>query len=169
MVLGVTGSDEQKSPTIFVDADVKTDRLVYDGLLDRSVIPWVKVTYPEGNFTFQQDVAPYHNIAVAKARLTEELGGLLSNPTSTRPITACRASCRMVPRLPFNLAFSRQRLVSWQRGASGGVLHHQYLQGLPPSRRGRHRCRRRLRRVSSWRKDVAYRPRSLFYPVVDNI
>ena len=83
MVLGVTGSDEQKSPTIFVDADVKSDRLVYDGLLDWSVIPWVKLTYPEGNFTFQQDVAPYHNIAVAKASLTGDSAG--SSVTRPQP------------------------------------------------------------------------------------
>ena len=89
MVLGVIGSDEQKSPTIFVDDDGKIDRLVYEGLLDRPVIPRVKVSYPKGNFAFQQDIAPDHNIAVVEAKLTKELSGLLSNPTSTRPITAC--------------------------------------------------------------------------------
>ena len=82
MVLGVIGSDEQKSPTIFVDADGKIDRLVYEGLLDRPVIPWVKVTYPEGNFVFQQDVAPDHNIAV-QLKLAEELVG--SSVTRPQP------------------------------------------------------------------------------------
>lgn len=56
MVLGVIGSDEQKSPTIFVDADGKIDRLAYEVFLVRSVIPLVKVFYPEGNFAFQQDL-----------------------------------------------------------------------------------------------------------------
>ena len=107
MVLGVIGSDEQKCPTIFVDTDEKINRVVDEGLLDRIVILWVKMTYPEGNFTFHQDVAPGHNIAVVQAKLTEELGGLLSNPTSTRPITACRASCRMVFRLPLIPTLSR--------------------------------------------------------------
>ena len=56
MILGVIGSDEQKSPTIFVDADGKIDRLVYEGFLDRPVIPWVKVSYPEAYFAFQQNL-----------------------------------------------------------------------------------------------------------------
>ena len=49
-------------------------------------------------------------------------------------------------------------------GARGG-LHHQDLQGLPLSRRGRHRRRGRLHRVSGWRKDVACCSQSLFQPV----
>ena len=75
MVLGVIGSDGQKCPIIFVDANEKINRLVYEGLLDRHVIPWVKATYPEGNVVFQQDGAPAHNAAAVQVKLTEELGG----------------------------------------------------------------------------------------------
>jgi len=75
MVLGVVGSDGQKCPIIFIDANEKINRQVYEGLLDTHVIPWAKATYPEGNFVFQQDGAPAHNATAIQAKLTEELGG----------------------------------------------------------------------------------------------
>ena len=74
LVVGVIGSDGQKCLTIFVDADEKIDRLVCSKLLDRRVIPWVKVIYPEGKFVFQQDNAPTHNAAAVQAKLARNLG-----------------------------------------------------------------------------------------------
>ena len=51
--------------------------------MDRPVIPWVKATYPEGNFTFKLDRVPAHNIAVDPAKLTKEVGG--SSVTRPQP------------------------------------------------------------------------------------
>ena len=75
MVLDVVGSDGQKCPIIFIDANEKINRQVYEGLLDTHVIPWIKATYPEGAFDFQQDGAPAHSATATQARLSEELGG----------------------------------------------------------------------------------------------
>ena len=73
MVLGV-GSDGQKIPIIFIDANDKINRQVYEGFLDTHVIPRIKATYREGNFVFQQDGAPAHTATAIRAKLTEELG-----------------------------------------------------------------------------------------------
>ena len=44
IVLGVAGSDGQKCPIIFIDANEKINRQVYGGLLDTHVIPWIKAS-----------------------------------------------------------------------------------------------------------------------------
>ena len=44
MVLSVIGSDGQKCPIIFFDADENIYRPVYEGLLDRPIVPWVNST-----------------------------------------------------------------------------------------------------------------------------
>ena len=107
MVLGAIGSYGKKCPIIFVDTDEKIYRIVYEGLLDRPVILWVKATYLEGNFTFQLDGAPDHKIAVGQAKLTKEVGGLLRNPTSACSIMASAASFRMMSWIPLTLTLSR--------------------------------------------------------------
>ena len=75
MVLGVIGSGGQKCPVIFVDANEKINRAVYERLLGTIVIPWIKATYPDGNFVFQQDGAPAHNPNAIQRKMSEELGG----------------------------------------------------------------------------------------------
>ena len=75
MVLGVVGSDGQRCPIIFVDANEKISKAVYERLLDRDVIPWILRTYPDGQFVFQQDGAPAHTAGSIQRKLTEELGG----------------------------------------------------------------------------------------------
>lgn len=75
MVLGVVGSDGKKCPMIFIDANEKVNRAVYERLLDNDVIPWILKTYPDGNFVFQQDGAPAHTASSIQQKLTEELGG----------------------------------------------------------------------------------------------
>lgn len=75
MVLGVVGSDGQKCPIIFVNANEKIDSKVYGRLLDMHVIPWIKKTYPDGKFVFQQDGAPAHTSKSIQEKLHQELGG----------------------------------------------------------------------------------------------
>ena len=75
MVLGVVRSDGQKCPIILIDADKKINRQVYEGLMVTHMIPWIRGTYPEGNFVFQHDGVPTHSAAAIRAKLTEELGG----------------------------------------------------------------------------------------------
>ena len=63
IVLGVAGSDGQKCPIIFIDANEKINRQVYEDPMITHMIPWIKGTYPEGNFIFQQDGALAHSAA----------------------------------------------------------------------------------------------------------
>jgi DDE superfamily endonuclease/Transposase len=67
MVLGVMASDGQKCPPVFVAAGERINAVIYQDLLRQHVVPWLKTTYPEGNYVFQQDSAPAH-----AARSTQE-------------------------------------------------------------------------------------------------
>ncbi len=60
MVLGIVCSDGQKPPPIFVPAGVKVNTEEYLRLLESKLLPWLKKTYPRGNYVFQQDGAPCH-------------------------------------------------------------------------------------------------------------
>jgi len=60
MVLGVVASDGKKCPPIFVPAGVKVNTEAYIDLLATKVVPWLKKTYPNGNYIWQQDGAPAH-------------------------------------------------------------------------------------------------------------
>jgi transposase-like protein len=60
MVLGIVASDGKKPPPIFVPAGVKVNTDAYLDLLATHVLPWLKKTYPKGNYVFQQDGAPAH-------------------------------------------------------------------------------------------------------------
>lgn len=51
------------------------NRHVYERLLNTHVVPWIRTTYPNGNFVFQQDGAPAHGARSIQAMLTEALGG----------------------------------------------------------------------------------------------
>ena len=67
MVLGIIASDGKKCPPIFIKQGVKINAQVYQRLLRYNVLPWLKATYPAGNYVFQQDSAPAH-----KAKTTQE-------------------------------------------------------------------------------------------------
>ena len=67
MVLGIVASDGNKCPPIFIKQGVKINAQVYQKLLRYNVLPWLKATYPNGNYVFQQDSAPAH-----KAKITQE-------------------------------------------------------------------------------------------------
>ena len=67
MVLGIVASDGNKCPPIFIKEGVKINAQVYQKLMRYHVLPWLKATYPDGNYVFQQDSAPPH-----KAKTTQE-------------------------------------------------------------------------------------------------
>jgi hypothetical protein len=73
MVLGVIGSDGQKCPIVFVSAGERVNADVYQGLLRKHVVPWIKRTYPDGNYVFQQDSAPAHTARTTQEFLTETM------------------------------------------------------------------------------------------------
>jgi transposase len=60
MVLGIVASDGNKCPAIFVPAGVKVNTEAYIDLLETKMLPWLRKTYPKGNYVFQQDGAPAH-------------------------------------------------------------------------------------------------------------
>lgn len=60
MMLGVVASDGKKCPPVFTPANEKIDSEKYMEMLERHVLPWLRRTYPAGNYVFQQDGAPAH-------------------------------------------------------------------------------------------------------------
>ena len=67
IVLSIVASGGNKWPPIFIKQGVKINTQVYQWLLRYNVLPWLKATYPNGNYVFQQDSAPTH-----KANTTQE-------------------------------------------------------------------------------------------------
>ncbi len=59
MVLGLICSDG-RMPPIFFKKDEKCNTVVYHKILRYKVLPWLRATYPSGNYVFQQDGAPAH-------------------------------------------------------------------------------------------------------------
>ncbi len=68
MTLGLVVSDGQKCPIIFTAVGEKVSAEVYQQLLSDHVLPWLIRTYPDGNYVFQQDIAPAHT-----AKSTQDL------------------------------------------------------------------------------------------------
>jgi len=60
MVLGVLGSDGNKMPPYFFKPNQKIGADVYYKVLRYTVLPWLKATYPDNNYVWQQDGAPAH-------------------------------------------------------------------------------------------------------------
>lgn len=60
MVLGVLGSDGKKMPPYFFKQGEKIGSEVYYKVLRYVVLPWIKATYPDGNYVWTQDGAPCH-------------------------------------------------------------------------------------------------------------
>ena len=70
MVLGVVGSDGQKMPLYFFEVGLRVGAKEYIKVLRYHVLPWLKKTYPKGNYIFQQDGAPGHTALTAQQFLT---------------------------------------------------------------------------------------------------
>ncbi|QQP40031.1 Uncharacterized protein FKW44_013937, partial [Caligus rogercresseyi] len=60
MCLGVVARDGQKMPPYFFKPGEKVDTAAYYKVLRYTVLPWLKSTYPSGNYTWTQDGAPCH-------------------------------------------------------------------------------------------------------------
>lgn len=73
MVLRVFGSDGSICPPIFIDSGIKITSDVYIGILQSKVLPWLRKTYPENNFIWQQDGAPAHSSAKTQKFLREQM------------------------------------------------------------------------------------------------
>jgi hypothetical protein len=73
MVLGVIGNDGQKCPIIFVSAGERVNADVYQDLFQKHVIPWIKRTYPDGYYVFEQDSAPAHTAQTTQQFLRETM------------------------------------------------------------------------------------------------
>ena len=58
MVLGIVASDSKKCPPIFIKEGVKVNAQVYQKMLSHNVWLWLKATYPNRNYVFQQNSAP---------------------------------------------------------------------------------------------------------------
>jgi transposase len=60
MHLGIVSSNGKKAPPIFVPDGEKVNSEVYINILATKLVPWLRKTFPEGNYVFQQDSAPAH-------------------------------------------------------------------------------------------------------------
>ena len=60
MVLGIPGSDGKKMPPFFFKPGERIGTEAYYKVLRYTVLPWIKATYPEGNYAWTQDGAPSH-------------------------------------------------------------------------------------------------------------
>ena len=60
MVLDIIGSDGKRATPIFTLEGRNVNAVVYQHLLSKEVIPWIKTNYEEGSFVFQQDWAPVY-------------------------------------------------------------------------------------------------------------
>jgi hypothetical protein len=60
MMLGIVASSGQKAPPIFIPEGEKVNTEVYIAILRSKVLPWLKKTFPNGDYIFQQDSAPAH-------------------------------------------------------------------------------------------------------------
>ena len=67
MVLGVVASDGKKCPPYFFPQGLKITAKIYQDVLKKHVLPWLKKTYPRGNYIWQQDSAPPH-----RAKMTQK-------------------------------------------------------------------------------------------------
>ena len=60
MLLGIVASNGKKAPPIFIPDGEKVNSELYISILAKKVLPWLKKTFPAGNYVFQQDSAPAH-------------------------------------------------------------------------------------------------------------
>ena len=72
MVLGIVASDGKKCPMIFIPENEKVNAAVYQNLLKKHFLPWLRKNYPPGSYVFQQDGAPSHTAKSTQAFLTSE-------------------------------------------------------------------------------------------------
>jgi hypothetical protein len=75
MVLGIVASDGKKCPPIFIPGGLKVNTEVYIDLLKKKFVPWLRRTYPDGNYVFQQDGAPAHTSKRTQVWLVMTLSG----------------------------------------------------------------------------------------------
>ncbi|QQP52498.1 Uncharacterized protein FKW44_004670 [Caligus rogercresseyi] len=55
MVQGVMSSDGKKMPPYFFKPGEKVDNAAYYKVLRWTVLPWLRTTHPDGNYTWNQD------------------------------------------------------------------------------------------------------------------
>ena len=60
MMLGIVTSSGHKAPPIFILEGEKVNTEVYLAILRSKVLPWLRKTFPNGGYVFQQDSAPAH-------------------------------------------------------------------------------------------------------------
>ena len=73
MVLGVVASNGKKCPPVFIPQNERVNADAYIKLLTKHVLPWIKRTFPDGNYVWQQDGAPCHTAKKTQEFLKENL------------------------------------------------------------------------------------------------
>lgn len=66
MVLGVIGSDGRKMPPVFFPGNERVNGAKYLEILTNYVLPWIKDTYGNTGWVFQQDGAPCHTANIVQ-------------------------------------------------------------------------------------------------------
>jgi hypothetical protein len=75
MFLGVVASNGTKAPPIFIPEGEKVNSEAYIAILKARVLPWLKKTFPQNNYEFQQDGAPAHTSKRTQEWLAQNFAG----------------------------------------------------------------------------------------------
>ena len=73
MGLGIIASNGEKCLPIYIKKKEKVTSDVYISLLKRYVEPWLKKTFPEGKYIFQQNNAPFHGSRKTRKYLQDNM------------------------------------------------------------------------------------------------
>ena len=76
MMLGVVASNGEKCPSIYIKEEGKVNTEIYISVLKKHVRPWLKKTFPDGNYVFQEDVAPSHGAKKTHRVLKDNIANL---------------------------------------------------------------------------------------------
>jgi len=73
MVLGVVASNGKKCPPVFIPQKERINADAYIKMLTTNVLPWIRETFPDGNYVWQQDGAPCHTAKKTQAFLQDQM------------------------------------------------------------------------------------------------
>ena len=71
--LGIVTSNSKKCPPVFIPLNERVNANVYIKIQTKHVLPWIKRTFPDVNYVWQQDSAPCHTAKMTQEFLKEKL------------------------------------------------------------------------------------------------
>jgi hypothetical protein len=75
MVVKIISSDGKTCLPTFILAGLKINTDIYIGVLERHLVPWLCLNYPDSNYVFEQNGAPAHTSKCTQEWLATNLSG----------------------------------------------------------------------------------------------